>query len=228
MATRFTLPPRALAYSPTGMNLAAGGDDEGIKLIDVASGRVFRSLPSQVRARADGWGGQLAGDPRAQPRGAPSTHTRTHRPAPPALHAFHSLRPRGRVLGLHQRGRLPQRVEYGVGEAGAVQQARVPQGVLGRVRLAAPCCQRDEACERDCACAHRTTGGPSLLGAPPGGLAPGRRLAVGRPRHGCAPRACGEHMPAAYASGGAGTRRHVPRRPPPPTLQRTTLCSTSA
>ena len=39
---------RALAYSPSGASLAAGGDDEGIKLVDMASSRVFRQLKSQV------------------------------------------------------------------------------------------------------------------------------------------------------------------------------------
>lgn len=49
VATRFTLPVRALAYSPSGLTLAAGGDDEGIKMIDVVNGRVFRQLQSQVQ-----------------------------------------------------------------------------------------------------------------------------------------------------------------------------------
>lgn len=41
---------RALAYSPSGASLAAGGDDEGIKLVDMSSARVFRQLKSQVGA----------------------------------------------------------------------------------------------------------------------------------------------------------------------------------
>ena len=49
VATRFTLPVRSAAYSPSGLNLAAGGDDEGIKLIDVSTCKVFRHLKSQVR-----------------------------------------------------------------------------------------------------------------------------------------------------------------------------------
>ena len=36
VATRFTLPARAAAFSPSGLNLAAGGDDDGIKLLDVS------------------------------------------------------------------------------------------------------------------------------------------------------------------------------------------------
>lgn len=43
---------RALAYSPSGASLAAGGDDEGIKLVDMASARVFRQLKSQASAAA--------------------------------------------------------------------------------------------------------------------------------------------------------------------------------
>ena len=42
MATRFSLPVRALAYSPSGTNLAAGGDDEGIKLLSAAESKVHR------------------------------------------------------------------------------------------------------------------------------------------------------------------------------------------
>jgi WD40 repeat protein len=57
VATRFTLPVRALAFSPSGLNLAAGGDDEGIKLVDISTCKIFRQLPSQVR--------QLNGGPAA-------------------------------------------------------------------------------------------------------------------------------------------------------------------
>jgi WD40 repeat protein len=53
VATRFTLPVRALALSPSGLNLAAGGDDEGIKLVDLATCKVFR----QIKSQAGGWGG---------------------------------------------------------------------------------------------------------------------------------------------------------------------------
>ena len=56
MATRFTLPVRALALSASGLNLAAGGDDEGLKLVDVESYRVFRQLKSQVGAARSGGG----------------------------------------------------------------------------------------------------------------------------------------------------------------------------
>ena len=48
VATRFTLPVRSAAFSPSGLNLAAGGDDEGIKLIDIATCKVFRHLKAQV------------------------------------------------------------------------------------------------------------------------------------------------------------------------------------
>lgn len=36
VATRFTLPVRAVAFSPDGTRLAAAGDDDGIKLVNVA------------------------------------------------------------------------------------------------------------------------------------------------------------------------------------------------
>lgn len=44
IATRFTLPPRSIAYSSAGSALAVGGDDEGIKLIDTASNKVYRTI----------------------------------------------------------------------------------------------------------------------------------------------------------------------------------------
>lgn len=44
VATRFSLPVRALAYSPSGTNLAASGDDEGIKLISAAESKVPHCL----------------------------------------------------------------------------------------------------------------------------------------------------------------------------------------
>ncbi len=46
VATRFSLPVRALAYSPSGTNLAAAGDDEGIKLISAAESKVC-GLPDE-------------------------------------------------------------------------------------------------------------------------------------------------------------------------------------
>ena len=52
VATRFTLPVHALAFSPTGINLAAGGDDEGIKLVDMTSCKVLRQLKAQVGPEA--------------------------------------------------------------------------------------------------------------------------------------------------------------------------------
>ncbi|KAL4439932.1 hypothetical protein ABPG75_002933 [Micractinium tetrahymenae] len=56
LATRFTLPVRALAYSPSGLNLAVAGDDEGIKLVDMSDAeegecRVFRQLAAQAYTR---------------------------------------------------------------------------------------------------------------------------------------------------------------------------------
>lgn len=42
VATRFTLPAQAVAYSPSGSTLAAAGDDEGIKLINAADRKVCR------------------------------------------------------------------------------------------------------------------------------------------------------------------------------------------
>ncbi|KAI3431740.1 hypothetical protein D9Q98_004782 [Chlorella vulgaris] len=52
VATRFTLPVHGLAFSPSGLILAAGGDDEGIKLVDISSCRVFRQLKSQAYTRS--------------------------------------------------------------------------------------------------------------------------------------------------------------------------------
>lgn len=49
--TRFVLPPRALALSPSGVTLAAGGDDEGVKLIALSTARVLRVLPSPAYTR---------------------------------------------------------------------------------------------------------------------------------------------------------------------------------
>lgn len=48
-----------MAYSPSGLTLAAGGDDEGIKLVDMSSAKVFRQLKAQVGLynswRRKGW-----------------------------------------------------------------------------------------------------------------------------------------------------------------------------
>ena len=44
-ATRFTLPARAVAYSPDGASLAAGGEDSVVRVISVADGSVARELP---------------------------------------------------------------------------------------------------------------------------------------------------------------------------------------
>ena len=49
--TRFTLPPRCVAYSPSGLHLAASGDDTGTKLIDLAGNKVFRILASEPYTR---------------------------------------------------------------------------------------------------------------------------------------------------------------------------------
>ena len=48
VATRFSLPVRCLAYSPSGTNLAAAGDDEGIKLISAAESKVQLSVGCNV------------------------------------------------------------------------------------------------------------------------------------------------------------------------------------
>jgi chromosome transmission fidelity protein 4 len=40
VATRFTLPVRAVAFSPCGEKLAAAGDDDGIKLVTVTDQKV--------------------------------------------------------------------------------------------------------------------------------------------------------------------------------------------
>ena len=42
--TRFTLPIRALAFNPSGTVLAAAGQDEGIRLINVSDNKVTSSL----------------------------------------------------------------------------------------------------------------------------------------------------------------------------------------
>ena len=55
VATRFGLPVRALSYSPTGTNLAAAGDDEGIKLISAAESKVLShpaNLPYMLHQKA--------------------------------------------------------------------------------------------------------------------------------------------------------------------------------
>jgi chromosome transmission fidelity protein 4 len=52
VATRFTLPVRTLAFSPSGATLAAAGDDEGIKLIDTEGNKVFRTLKAQPYTRS--------------------------------------------------------------------------------------------------------------------------------------------------------------------------------
>ncbi|KDD71990.1 hypothetical protein H632_c4045p0, partial [Helicosporidium sp. ATCC 50920] len=49
--TRFVLPPRALAASPCGGLVAAGGDDEGVKLIALSSARVLRVLAAPAYTR---------------------------------------------------------------------------------------------------------------------------------------------------------------------------------
>ncbi|KAL3149950.1 hypothetical protein ABBQ38_013311 [Trebouxia sp. C0009 RCD-2024] len=60
VATRFSLPVRALAYSPSGTNLAASGDDEGIKLISAAESKVFRTFRAAPYTRS------LAYDPESE------------------------------------------------------------------------------------------------------------------------------------------------------------------
>lgn len=70
VATRFALPPRSLAFFPDGRTLAAGGDDEGIKVISLSSSsseennsrldllskpRVLRTLPAPPYTRGLAW-----------------------------------------------------------------------------------------------------------------------------------------------------------------------------
>lgn len=40
MATRFSLPVRAVVFSPSGTSIAAAGDDDGIKLVNIADSKV--------------------------------------------------------------------------------------------------------------------------------------------------------------------------------------------
>ncbi|CAL8470187.1 g9729 [Coccomyxa elongata] len=44
VATRFSLPVRAIVFSPSGTSIAAAGDDDGIKLVNIADSKVFRTL----------------------------------------------------------------------------------------------------------------------------------------------------------------------------------------
>ena len=44
VATRFPLPVRELAFSPSGSSLAAAGDDEAIKLISLSNQKVCIAL----------------------------------------------------------------------------------------------------------------------------------------------------------------------------------------
>lgn len=41
VATRFSLPVRCVAFSPSGTSIAAAGDDDGIKLINLADSKVL-------------------------------------------------------------------------------------------------------------------------------------------------------------------------------------------
>lgn len=48
VATRFPMPVRQLAFSPSGSTLAAAGDDETIKLVSLANEKVcFPDVPRQ-------------------------------------------------------------------------------------------------------------------------------------------------------------------------------------
>ena len=60
VVTRFTLPPRCLAFSPTGAVLAAGGDDDGVKLVSPSDATLLRTLPTPAYTRG------LAFDPEGE------------------------------------------------------------------------------------------------------------------------------------------------------------------
>lgn len=60
VVTKFVLPPRCLSFSPSGMHLAAGGDDDMIKMIDVGAKKVFKSIQSGAYVRG------IAYDPESQ------------------------------------------------------------------------------------------------------------------------------------------------------------------
>mmetsp|Transcript_29559 Transcript_29559/g.94836 ORF Transcript_29559/g.94836 Transcript_29559/m.94836 type:complete len:248 (-) Transcript_29559:1818-2561(-) len=47
--TRFTLPVRALAFNATGSTLAAAGDSDGIKLINMEDSKIFMTLESEAK-----------------------------------------------------------------------------------------------------------------------------------------------------------------------------------
>lgn len=44
VATRFSLPVRAVVFSPSGTSIAAAGDDDGIKLVNIADSKVSAPL----------------------------------------------------------------------------------------------------------------------------------------------------------------------------------------
>lgn len=53
VATRFSLPVRAVAFSPSGTSIAAAGDDDGIKLVNIADSKVC-NISARPRASANG------------------------------------------------------------------------------------------------------------------------------------------------------------------------------
>ncbi|KAK9837086.1 hypothetical protein WJX81_001820 [Elliptochloris bilobata] len=60
VATRFTLPVRAVSFSPDGTKLVAAGDDAGIKLVNVADTKVLRTFKAGPYTRS------LAYDPEGE------------------------------------------------------------------------------------------------------------------------------------------------------------------
>jgi chromosome transmission fidelity protein 4 len=91
--TRFTLPLRALAFSATGGTLAAGGDDDGIRLISVADASI-----SQVLRGHNGSVSSLAFDPRHTLLGSSSSDgtVLVHDvEAAKVLHKLHGMAPKG-------------------------------------------------------------------------------------------------------------------------------------
>ena len=110
VATRFQLPCRTVAYSPSGASLAAAGDENGIKLINVEDTKVcFSLLPMQdcsclqtLRGRLSKLISELlhSAFPRAQSALGTQHHVGIPDPAGPSLYTLVGIRPREPVCGL--------------------------------------------------------------------------------------------------------------------------------